>query len=119
MKKITALFSSKMFTRQLFLVAYDVFAVVASSVLALLFRYNMVLEDIDPKFMDSIKEFMWVAIVLTIAVFYFFRMYHSLWAFAGINEMQNAVTACAVSAALQGVGLYFFKLPVPRSYYFL
>ncbi len=119
MKKLTSIFNSKIFTRRMFLVAYDIIAVCASSVLALLMRYNLVLRDIDPKFMNSIKEFMWVSIILTIIIFYAFRLYHSLWAFAGVNEMQNIVTACMVSAALQGIGLYTLGLPVPRSYYFL
>ncbi len=119
MNKLTDVLSSKIFTRRLFLIAYDILAVCASSVLSLLLRYNMVLKDIDPVFMNSIKNFMWLGIIITIAVFYAFRLYHSLWAFAGVNEMQNVVTACMVSAALQGMGLYICGLPVPRSYYFL
>lgn len=119
MKRLTGIFNSKIFVRRMFLVAYDIIAVCASSVLALLLRYNLVLGDIEPKFMYSVKEFMWAAIIITLIVFYAFRLYHSLWAFAGVNEMQNVVTACAVSAALQGLGLYLFGLPVPRSYYFM
>lgn len=119
MKKIFDIFNSKIFTRRMFLIAYDIMAVLASAVLALLLRYNMVFSDIDPKFVNSIKEFAWIAIIITLVVFYLFRLYHSLWAFAGINEMQNVVTACTVSAALQGIGLFVFSLPVPRSYYFL
>lgn len=119
MKKLSDVFNSKIFTRRMFLVAYDIIAVCASSVLSLVLRYNMVFGDIDPQFMNSIKEFMWVAVLITIAVFYAFRLYHSLWAFAGVNEMQNVVTACTVSAALQGIGLHLMGLPVPRSYYFL
>lgn len=119
MKKLTEIFNSKIFTRRMFLIAYDIIAVCASAVLALLFRHELVYSDIEPRFIDSIKEFMWAAIIITILVFYIFRLYHSLWAFAGINEMQNIVTACAVSAALQGIGLYVMGLPVPRSYYFM
>ena len=111
--------NSKIFSRRMFLIAYDIIAVVATSVLALLMRYNLVFADIAPEFLKSIKEFLWIAIVITLVVFYAFRLYHSLWAFAGINEMQNVVTACAVSAALQGIGLYIMGLPVPRSYYFM
>lgn len=119
MKRLTGIFNSKIFVRRMFLIAYDIIAVCASSVLALLLRYNLVLGDIEPRFMYSVKEFMWAAIIITVIVFYAFRLYHSLWAFAGVNEMQNVVTACAVSAALQGLGLYLFGLPVPRSYYFM
>ena len=119
MKKITSLLNSKIFTRRLFLIAYDMMAVAASSVLSLLFRYSMVFGEIDPKYLDSVKNFMWIGILITVLVFYAFRLYHSLWAFAGVNEMQNVVTACTVSAAVQGIGLYIMGYPVPRSYYFM
>ena len=55
-------------------------------------------------------------------IFYIFRLYHSLWAFAGETELQNLVVSCAISALLNSVGLQFFKVseqPVPKSYYFL
>lgn len=119
MKKTKGFFNSVIFTRRLFLIAYDVIAVFVSAILSLLFRYNMVIGDIDSKYIHSIKEFLWIGMVITVAVFYLFRLYHSLWAFAGVTEMQNIVTACTVSAALQGVGLYLMDLPVPRSYYFM
>ena len=61
-------------------------------------------------------------ILLTLLIFYIFRLYHSLWAFAGETELQNLVVSCAISALLNSVGLQFFKVseqPVPKSYYFL
>lgn len=119
MKRLREIFNSKIFTRRLFLIAYDVMAVCASSVLSLIFRYNMVFSDIDPKYLSSIRDFMWIGVLITLVVFYAFRLYHSLWAFAGVNEMQNVVTACTVSAAFQGIGLYLLGYQVPRSYYFM
>lgn len=111
--------NTKLIVRRAFLMAYDTLAVWMSAVLALALRYSLELSAIDPVFMASVRDFMIPAIVITLVVFYIFRLYHSLWAFAGINEMQNTVTACMVSAALQGVGLYFTNHPVPRSYYFM
>ena len=49
-------------------------------------------------------------------IFYLFRLYHSLWAFAGENEMQNLIMSCFLSAVVSGVGLNLFKVsgkPVP------
>jgi len=111
--------NTKLVVRRAFLIAYDILAVWLSSTLALVFRYTLDSNPIDPVFLNSIKVFMLPSIVITIIVFYIFRLYHSLWAFAGVTEMQNAVTACMVSAAIQGLGLYFTGNPVPRSYYFL
>lgn len=57
-------------------------------------------------------------VVITLIVFYLFRLYHSLWMFAGVTEMQNIVIACLLASAIEGLGLYFTGSPVPRSYYF-
>lgn len=109
----------KLITTRLFLVAYDIIVVYLSAVLSLLFRFSLVFMDIEPRFLQSINTVLPYAIIITILVFWGFRLYHSIWAFAGVNEMQNIVTACVVSAALQGIALYLLKLPIPSSYYFM
>lgn len=105
--------------RRIFLIIYDILAVVASSILALLIRYELVYADIDPQFLESIYSFMPVTIIIAITVFAVLRLYNSLWAFAGVNEMQNIVAACGVTAAANGVGLLIAGKPVPRSFYFM
>lgn len=105
-------------SRRLFLIAYDVLAICASAVLALLWRYDFHYDEIAPHFLESVVSFMPYTIVITAAVFYFFRLYHSLWKFASVTELQNIVTACLVASALQGLGLMLTNRPVPRSYYF-
>lgn len=105
--------------RRIFLIMYDILAVAASSVLALVIRYEFVYADIDPEFLESIYSFMPVTILITVTVFALLRLYNSLWAFAGVNEMQNIVAACGVTAALNGVGLLFTGRAVPRSFYFM
>ena len=39
-------------------------------------------------------------VVMTLAVFYVFKLYHSLWAFAGTAEVQNILAGCILSAIL-------------------
>lgn len=109
----------KIISRRIFLVAYDTAAASLSAVAALLLRYEFRYEDIAPEFLDSVIQFMPFSICITIGVFYILHLYHSLWAFAGVTEMQNVVAACMVSSALQGVGLYALDYSVPRSYYFM
>jgi len=118
MNKKKRVIDSKLITRRMFLITYDVLAVAASSFLALFLRANLVFDEIEPRFLDSIREFLWIAIVITVAVFWLFKLYHSLWEFASVTEMQNLVLACSVCTILQGIGLAILKLPVPRSYYF-
>ncbi|MBQ8592510.1 MAG: polysaccharide biosynthesis protein [Lachnospiraceae bacterium] len=105
-------------SRRLFLIAYDVLAVFASSLLALLWRYDFHYDEIAPHFLESIVSFLPYTIAITLIVFYGLRLYHSLWKFASVTELQNIVTACLVASAVQGLGLLFTNRPVPRSYYF-
>lgn len=108
----------KLITRRMFLVTYDIIAVCLSSVFALMSRFDFSYESVTPHFMDSIKNFMPFSVLIALIVFYIFRLYHSLWKFAGAIELQNIVTACMLTSALQGVGFYLTNQAVPRSYYF-
>ncbi len=108
--------------RRVGLIIYDVLSIVAASYLAILMRYEFNLDLIPTEFMVPITEFLGINIVLTLVIFYFFRLYHSLWAYAGETELQNLVMACVGSGIFNAVGLQFFKVgrqPVPQSYYFL
>ena len=105
--------------RRIFLLIYDIAAVFASSVMALWMRYEFVYKDIDPVFLDSVYSFMPITMLITVVVFEMLRLYNSLWAFASVNELQNIVAACGVTAALNGLGLMIAGKPVPRSYYFM
>lgn len=105
--------------RRIFLIIYDILAVTASSILALLIRYEFVYSDINPVFLESVYSFMPITIGLTIVIFALLRLYNSLWAFAGVNEMQNIVAACGIVAAINGVGYVLAGKPVPRSFYFM
>ena len=99
------------------LLAYDALVVVLSSFLALVFRYEFNFAEIPQGYVDNVKWFLPFQIVLTILIFFLFRMYHSLWLYAGVTEMQNIVFACAISAVVSYVGLHVTHHVVPRSYY--
>jgi len=86
--------------------------------MALLLRYEFQLDEIPNYFLNAVWAHLPISILITLALFYMFRLYHSLWAYAGVSEMQNIVVACFASAALQGVTLLLFDRDVPKSYYF-
>ncbi len=108
----------KLVTRRAFLLIYDVIAVCCCNFLSLLLRYEFRIDEIPSYFMSAVWEHLPLSILITLLLFYLFRLYHSLWAYAGISEMQNIIVACFVSAALQGVSLLIFDRDVPKSYYF-
>lgn len=122
MKKDKKPFNIKLFYRRTSLIIYDIISIIFASYIAVLIRYEFRMDEVPSHFLDPITKFLPVNILLTLLIFYFFRLYHSLWAFAGETELQNLVMSCVMSAILNSVGLQFFKTtqqPVPKSYYFL
>lgn len=114
-------FNYALFHRRTFLIIYDIVSVIAASWLAIVIRYEFSLDAIPSEFMLPIRNAMILNILLTLAIFYAFRLYHSLWAFASETEMQNLTIACFLSSIGTAVLLYLFKVgaqPVPGSYYF-
>ncbi len=115
-------FNFAKFYRRTGLVVYDILSIIAASFLALLMRYEFNLDLVPAEFLDPVAEFLAINVVLTIIVFYLFRLYHSLWAYAGETELQNVVISCVISGVMNALGLQFFRVgrqPVPQSYYFL
>lgn len=105
--------------RRLTLVIYDIMAVCVSSIVPLWIRFELSYKDIPDIYLSSAWDFMIINVIMTLLVFYFFRLYHSLWAFAGTAEAQNIVAACFLCAVLDFCGLRILKFPIPRSYYFM
>lgn len=123
MKKTRTPFNVKLFYRRTCLIVYDIISVVFASYLALLMRYSFDIAEIPEHFIDPINKFLPVNILITLLVLYLFRMYNSLWAFAGETELQNLVLSCIISAVAYSLGIQLFRMPgqqaVPSSYYFL
>ncbi|MCR4902208.1 MAG: polysaccharide biosynthesis protein [Butyrivibrio sp.] len=109
--------------RRIGLIIYDILSVMAASFFAILFRFEFHMDQIPDYFIDPIVRFMPFSIVLTILLLYLFKLYDSLWAYAGENELQNLVMACVLSGIVNAIGLQFTRYehtqPVPQSYYFL
>ena len=115
-------FNYQLIFRRASLVIYDVASVLGASFLAIAMRYEFQYELIPDYFLETILRFLPFNIIVTIAVFYVFRLYQSLWAFAGENELQNIIVACFLSSAVNGIGLFLVKTynrAVPNSYYFM
>ncbi len=122
-KREKKVFNVKLLYRRTALIIYDIISVIGASYLALLMRYSFDMSEIPPHFIGPINRFLPVNILITLIVLYIFRMYHSLWAFAGETELQNLVISSVISAVCYSVGIQFFRVPgqqaVPSSYYFL
>lgn len=110
--------NSKLLTRRAFLIVYDIITVCMASYLALILRYEFRLDEIPDYFMQSVTNHIPIGVLITVVIYYVFRLYHSLWAYAGMNELQNIVMASFMSAGVQGIVMLVTSKRVPNSYYF-
>ena len=110
-------FDKILWTRRAFLVIYDVLAVWTASIGALLLRYNLRVDDIEVRFLNTMSDYFLIQVLITIGVFILFHLYQSLWKYAGVSEFQNIVVACMVSTGLYLLVIKMTGGFMPRSYY--
>lgn len=101
------------------LFVYDVFAICTAELLALLTRFDFSLSNVDTKFLEAIKGYSLINILTCLLFFSFFKLYSSLWQYAGVQELFNIVLACIFGGACQLIGMHMLYLNVPRSYFVL
>ena len=86
---------------------------------ALWMRYDFSFANIEPAFWDSVKSYMWINVACTLVINMFCRLYTSLWRFASLEELKNAIVAILLSSFVQYFGMKLMDLSVPRSYIFI
>lgn len=109
----------KLTVRRLFLILCDIAVITVSSGMGLLLRFDLDPGKVDLLFIESVWKYLPLNIISTLFIFYLLKLYHSLWRYASVTEMQNVFSACMLSAIFQFFGMYGLHYPVPRSYYFL
>lgn len=105
-------------TRIILLVVADILSVLIASVFSLYVRYDFKFMEIEPRFWGSIQESYIINTLLTLVIFYFFKLYNSVWRYASDAELINVVLAVFMCALIQPVIYWALQLEVPRSYPF-
>ncbi len=102
------------------LVLFDVFAAVFSYFITLVVRFYVngefraiALDRYLPAFWRFIP---WYA-VLTVLIFFVFRLYNSRWRHAGLHDLNRILLANLVTAAVQVAGTLLFVQRMPVTYY--
>ncbi len=72
--------------RALLLALFDIAIIIASSLLALLARFDFSYAQIEIPYLSNLCHYLPINIIVTLIIFYFCRMYHSLWKFVGVHE---------------------------------
>ncbi|WP_026496097.1 polysaccharide biosynthesis protein [Butyrivibrio sp. WCD3002] len=97
----------------------DILSVVVSYVLALLVRFDFRYFDIPQLYRDNILILVPCAAVTTIAVYYVFRLYHSIWRFASLAEVYRTMLAYFVLSLMMFAEIRISFLNIPRSCLFI
>lgn len=108
----------KLFIRRLFLIVLDIILINIAAFAALFIRFELSLGLIPTHYADAVLSYALVNTITTIIIFTLFRLYNSLWKYAGFDELVNIIFASVIAGVLQMIGMhYLFGINVPRSYY--
>jgi FlaA1/EpsC-like NDP-sugar epimerase len=108
----------KLFIRRLFLIILDAMLINIASFLALFVRFELKFNEIPLNYLDAVFSYITINTITTIIIFALFRLYNSLWKYAGIDEFINIVFAGIAAGFLQLAGMhYVLHIHVPRSYF--
>ena len=97
----------------------DIISVLVSYLAALLLRFDFVFSSIPREYLDGYMWSMPYWSIITVVVFYGFRLYHSIWRFAGMDEAKRIVQAYITLLFLYLAGAIVMDLHMPKSYYFV
>lgn len=103
--------------RMLILLLIDVMAVLFSSFLGLLVRFDLNISKIPANYSQAVKNYEWIFILTTLVIFFMFHMYSTMWSVAGIKEVYYIIMACALTTLIQIAGMTLLQYSVPRSYF--
>ena len=103
--------------RALIVAVLDVLCTMGAYFFALLLRHDFLFSTIDPLFIQGYLDSIGIWCVATVAVFYFGKLYHSIWRQVSLKELEMI---CKVFVALVPVYVMIvivMDLHMPRSYY--
>lgn len=109
----------QLYIRRICLMILDSACVVIASVMALATRFEFHIDQIPEEFLSVLLRHELFFIVLSVASFWLFKIYSSLWEYAGLDEIISIFAACVIIGLFEiayvvGIGSY-----LPRSFYVL
>ena len=90
----------KKVARSLIFAVADIVGLNLALLIAFYIRYDFSFQGIQPEFVRNLPLLSMVTVLLKILIFYFFRLYKSLWRYAGAYEVVNVVIASLVANAI-------------------
>ena len=101
------------------LVIMDVMAILIASFAAVYIRFDFKFSQIPEYFLERYEANLPYNIVATLILFVIWKLYKSVWRYAGTVELLNIAFASTCSAVCQLLISYLIQQKMPRSYYVL
>lgn len=102
-----------------YLVIYDLIAVSAAFFLALLLRFDLNYSMIPQHYLVPWLKFAPFYAVFCIVVFYFLRLYKSIWRFASIKELERVTLVTIITCGVHIILITLILCRMPMSYYII
>ena len=102
---------------RLLLMVYDFAAVIVSFGIALWLRFDCKVTSVEPQYLTTYTKTIIIYALFCLVVFWFLRLYKSIWRFASYSELLRVILATVVTGVLYTGSLLIFNLHMPVSYY--
>lgn len=102
---------------RLLLMVYDFVAVIVSFGIALWLRFDCKVTSVEPQYLTTYTKTIIIYALFCLVVFWFLRLYKSIWRFASYSELMRVILATVVTGVIYTGSLLVFNLHMPVSYY--
>ena len=108
----------QLLVRRFFLFLTDTFLLNACVYLSLIMRFDVGIVSIEPQYINNYVDNMLPYTIISLLIFWGFRLYHSLWQYASIAEVYRIAEACITVEIVHYVCNRIAGNMLPRSCYF-
>lgn len=108
----------QLLVRRFFLFLTDTFLLNACVYLSLIMRFDVGIVSIEPQYISNYVENVLPYTIMSLLIFWLFRLYHSLWQYASIAEVYRIAEACIIVEVMHFLSNKIMGNMLPRSCYF-
>lgn len=108
----------QLLVRRFFLFLTDTFLLNACVYLSLIMRFDVGIVSIEPQYISNYVENVLPYTIMSLLIFWLFRLYHSLWQYASIAEVYRIAEACIIVEVVHFLSNKIVGNMLPRSCYF-
>lgn len=105
--------------RALVLAFVDMCIIAISFFFALMIRFEFSYSHIPLSFLEGYLHIVPLFMVISLVVFYIFRLYHSIWRFASINEFMHIIGAFLVLTVLCVIIHEVYEIKMPYAFWII